>query len=1148
MNGGIFQNNTITNTSHRWGGALIYNIESKLYIYGGKFINNSSTSGGGCIANTCTSGTETYLYGGYFSGNKSTYSEFVGSGAVYHCAYDPALPAISGEGVILDLSGDVQLCGNGNEASGVDGIYLDINPLNNLARKIQISDTLRYPVTLYLKASEGYVIAEGTNEYILLHERDMKKIHFVDVGGSGKQWYAVLDKENNQVYLSQNKPDYGYYVYYISNGAQGTVVDDAKDGKGYAIGDTATVQSAEPLSREGYQFKEWNTQADGKGEAYQPGEPLEIQGDTDLYAIFVKGKVLSADFYSGSAGQKERESVELDKSEKSGKITAPHLAEMEGWNELGWSTDSEGYRVQAAPEEEITLTEDKEYYGIYEKDVTLSYVAKNAQEAPEDAAAQRYANVHEEVTTSKAQFSVAPAAVRLGYAFAGWNTQADGEGKMYKEGDTLETEEDMILYAVFKRPLHAAFYSGSAGQKEMRVVEIPEDGVSGTIEALELKEFKPSGNQTEEGWEAVGWDLEPEEYSGEIKPGEELTLTDDTSYYGVYRKEVNLTYEAPGAEGFPRKESGECRASVHDTVSYQKPVFTLLPAPVREGYMFRGWAAEADGRPEMGNVAEADSVSEADGGQTESETVLYPAESRQEFMEDVTLYAVWEKESASYRVEHYIQELEGDGYVLAEGDTGEFSGTAGDLAEAKPREYKGFTENTEHALRCASGKIKADGSLVLRLYYDRNVYHVDFDVNGGSGEAPESQDVRYGACLQTVDAPKRAGYNFKGWYLDKAGNSGNQWDFARAVEENTEKEQVTLYAKWADETAPVLGKASYGKGHKDLFHWILHRERLKITVPLTEEGSGVKYAEYVLEPEKTGGNTEKEGRKAAQGVQMYASAYGTAGLPFAAVNAGGKINRTRKGRARILTRDGQVMAEFQIAEDFKGTVSLTAGDWAGNVSAEKTLTAKGGGVIVEDNAPDIRFTQDPKGQYEGTTEVGVEIKDAADGNISGGIASVSYQVDNGKKVSLPGKAFRDGIVESYWFTMKLSGAGSHSLRVTAVDNAGNESSRKVTVDIRGKSVSPGPEPKTGDTSHVEIYATASMIAGFTYLLLYFREHGMSEEKKEELVSRLIDWAKGKGGIRRMAALVLIFLLLAYYHSIGKDVPEGVYARREMENY
>ena len=79
------------------------------------------------------------------------------------------------------------------------------------------------------------------------------------------------------------------------------------------------------------------------------------------------------------------------------------------------------------------------------------------------------------------------------------------------------------------------------------------------------------------------------------------------------------------------------------------------------------------------------------------------------------------------------------------------------------------------------------------------------------------------------------------------------------------------------------------------------------------------------------------------------------------------------------------------------------------------------------------------------------------------------------------------------------------------------------------------EPKTGDNTPLELCATLSMIAGFAYLLLYFadRERGMTEETKKELVSRLVAWAKQGGRIRRWLALAAIFVLLVYYHSIGK---------------
>lgn len=79
------------------------------------------------------------------------------------------------------------------------------------------------------------------------------------------------------------------------------------------------------------------------------------------------------------------------------------------------------------------------------------------------------------------------------------------------------------------------------------------------------------------------------------------------------------------------------------------------------------------------------------------------------------------------------------------------------------------------------------------------------------------------------------------------------------------------------------------------------------------------------------------------------------------------------------------------------------------------------------------------------------------------------------------------------------------------------------------------EPRTDDASHVEIYATIAMIAGFTYLLLYFMEErrGMSEREKEVFVAAFIRWAKKGGKFRRCCALVAIFCILAYYHSVGK---------------
>ena len=81
----------------------------------------------------------------------------------------------------------------------------------------------------------------------------------------------------------------------------------------------------------------------------------------------------------------------------------------------------------------------------------------------------------------------------------------------------------------------------------------------------------------------------------------------------------------------------------------------------------------------------------------------------------------------------------------------------------------------------------------------------------------------------------------------------------------------------------------------------------------------------------------------------------------------------------------------------------------------------------------------------------------------------------------------------------------------------------------------GREPKTGDPTLVEVYATVAMVAGLTYLLLCFMEEGrgMSEREKKVFVAAFIRWAKKGGRFRKCCAMVAIFCILVYYHAIGK---------------
>lgn len=658
--------------------------------------------------------------------------------------------------------------------------------------------------------------------------------------------------------------------------------------------------------------------------------------------------------------------------------------------------------------------------------------------------------------------------------------------------------------------LTADFYSGSEAQKESKTIDVSETG--GVVTTLKLKEMP--------GWNPLGWSRNAGGYDGEIGEEENVTLTENTSFYGIYQKDITLSYDLNGWDSpAPEAETTPCYANVHQDITYKTPEFSIAKAPARGGYLFRGWNTQADGNG-----------------------ASYQAGARHVFDCDTVLYAIWEKDpdAVSYQVEHYLQDLEGDGYTLFENDTETLWGKKGAVAAAEPKSYEGFTENRNHPERNAAGTLEENGSLLLKFYYDRNIYEISFDLNGGDGTAPKTQQVRYGGLLQQVKEPGRRGYNFKGWHLEQKGMDAGLWEFQRPVEENTASLQTTLYAKWKDELAPKAGKASFSSGHKDFLDWVVQKRNLVITVPVVEEGSGLLEASYTLTPEA--------GEKAEGEAQIYETSTGEKAFSY---GSGTSVLRAFEKE----TGSGRYEARITVEEDFKGTVSITCQDKAGNVSAEKLLTSYGGGIIVEDNAPIITFSNTEEETAGAPIEADVLVEDDRNGSITGGLAEISYQVDEETEVMVPKEKFEKEILEVYDFTVTVKGEGKHVLKVKAKDRAGNESIREISLKISKKKDKPvkgpeekspekpggfprpaGPEPRTGESSHVKIYATFAMIAGFGYLLLYFaEENGITEKEKNEIIQRLVNWAKKGGRIRRTLALASIFLFLAYYHSIGKSV-------------
>ena len=162
-------------------------------------------------------------------------------------------------------------------------------------------------------------------------------------------------------------------------------------------------------------------------------------------------------------------------------------------------------------------------------------------------------------------------------------------------------------------------------------------------------------------------------------------------------------------------------------------------APSKQGYTFTGWT------PEVGTMG----------------------------IEDVSFNAVFSAGTVAYTVETYVMDVSGN---YGDAATENKSATTGETVSVTPEAREGFTVADESVL---SGEVKADGSLVLKVYYSRNQYKLTVDGN--------VTNVYYGAAISVAEPAAREGYTFAGWDRD--------------VPETMPASDVTLVSQWSENDA-----------------------------------------------------------------------------------------------------------------------------------------------------------------------------------------------------------------------------------------------------------------------------------------------------------------------------------------------------------
>lgn len=588
----------------------------------------------------------------------------------------------------------------------------------------------------YDNIKPGRVLIDGK-----LYHKDASTEQFV--------WHTrsyCTEKRGENLYLAEVPKTYSV-TYDANNSSSGSGSIMCSDPNDYTSADTVTIMGEAELFplmgnlvKSGCDFDGWNTQADGKGIDYLPGQEINLTDDLYLYAKWkAKDPVTLTYVYNGGTGETESERVIPGAN-----IAFPD-ASREGYRFQGWYED-EKLTVFAgnAGEKHYAPQQDASYYAAWEK--THATVTFDADGGKMEGGA---------VTAKIGDTITLPDCTKDDYEFVGWY---DGDTCIGQAGEEYTISDDVTLKAHYVRkeaPTCTVSFDTDGG-KEISPVKV-EKG-----QAVRLPEAEKEGHLF------LGWYTAKE---GGTKLNEEFTVTEDTMLYARWEKEAEkpeerpeatITFDADGGE----VEGGDITAKIGDTIT--------LPSCTKEGYEFIGWY---DNDICAGQAGEKYTVS--------GDAILKAHyEKKAEITYLITFDPNGGRKAAHIRAARgektTLPGTEKSGYVFlgwyTEKKGGILLGLAGDGMEVTKdmtvyalweKEETGETGDKEQ------GTCKA-------------VFHTE-----GGTLKNKTVTIAKGAGLY-LPLPEKKGYDFTGWYLDKS-----LTQFAGAYRDSYRITKDTdFYAKW----------------------------------------------------------------------------------------------------------------------------------------------------------------------------------------------------------------------------------------------------------------------------------------------------------------------------------------------------------------
>lgn len=368
---------------------------------------------------------------------------------------------------------------------------------------------------------------------------------------------------------------YGYTVYALWEINKFDITFNSGDGcTGEMPPQTVDKNVPTPLDdcafeRYGYEFAGWATEPDGEV-VYDNEETVTVGEDIALYAVWTKlyGTVI----FNANGGDGSMDPMSI------GIGDTVNLTENAFTNNsfrfAGWATETDGgvVYVNKAP---ITMSgSELQLYAVWVESsaVTVRFFSNGG----EGLMNSQFIEFGTTAALSTNMFT------RYGYAFIGWALTEDGDVAYADKADFTAGEDDVDLYAVWKRLYASVLFNPNGGEGYKKPQTVP----LGDTVALEANVFYRTG------YSFKGWSLTP---GGAVAYEDcaqcRFTKPNQVFYavWGTSDSQCAILFNPNGGEGYKKPQKYIPSGS---TVALDANVFT------RNGYNFIGWSTTPTGSVE----------------------------------------------------------------------------------------------------------------------------------------------------------------------------------------------------------------------------------------------------------------------------------------------------------------------------------------------------------------------------------------------------------------------------------------------------------------------------------------------------------------------------------------------------------------------